>query len=291
MAFLQNGIFVRHDPEGAPAPLVVDVSRSGREYPKEYRSPLPFTVLHDNVSMYVEDLMAAAPSVGGTLLYCCFPNTFMDVNRREDDMDPALIEGEWPRPLNPSPMAIRGLGLIKTKSRYGEPLQERKLSVAEVQERLDIYYHPYHREMKRIMDETLARHGMIWHLSCHCMSAVGAPTHGDAGKQRADFCLGNFHGATASEEFTGLVAEALRSAGYSVALNEPYVGYELNTRYGDPSRGIQSLMIEINKKLFMDTKTFRRTEGFGKLKSTLDALQGMLATEARRRAPGSPERR
>ncbi len=191
MAFLQSGIFVRHDPETAPVPLVVDVSRSGRVYPKEFRSPLPFTVLHDNVSMYVEDLWAATPSVGATMLYCCFPNTFMDVNRKEDDLDPAVIEGEWPMPLNPSPVAIRGLGLIKTKSRYGEPMQEKKLTVAEIKERFDIYYHPYHRELKRIVDDTYAKHRMLWQLSCHCMSAVGAPTHADAGKPRADFCLGN----------------------------------------------------------------------------------------------------
>jgi len=280
MPFLQSGIFVRHDPEGKPVPLVVDVSRSGREYPKEYRSPLPFTVLHDNVSMYVEDLMSGASAVGGTMLYCCFPNTFMDVNRREDDMDPALIEGEWPRPLNPSPMAIRGLGLIKTRSRYGEPLQEKKLSVAEVQERLDLYYHPYHREMKRVIDATLKQFGRVWHLSCHCMSAVGAPTHADAGKARADFCLGDFHGGTASAGFTDRVASYLRNAGYSVALNEPYVGYELNTRYGAPDRGIDSLMIEINKKLFMDTKTFRKTAGFDRLKSDLDGLLQSLALQS-----------
>ena len=68
MAFLQPGIFIRHDPETTPVPLIVDESRSGREYPKEFRSPLPFTVLHDNVSMYVEDLWAAAPKVGATML-------------------------------------------------------------------------------------------------------------------------------------------------------------------------------------------------------------------------------
>ena len=185
MPFLQSGIFVRHDPETASVPLVVDVSRSGRVYPKEFRSPLAFTVLHDNVSMYVEDLWAGAPSVGATMLYCCFPNTFMDVNRKEDDLDPAVIDGQWPTPLNPTPVAIRGLGLIKTKSRYGEPMQERKLTVAEIQERFDVYYHPYHRELKRIVDETHAKHGLMWQLSCHCMSAVGAPTHADAGQPRA----------------------------------------------------------------------------------------------------------
>ena len=284
MAFLQSGIFVRHDPESSPVPIVVDVSRSGRVYPKEFRSPLPFTVLHDNVSMYVEDLWAAAPQVGATMLYCCFPNTFMDVNRKEDDLDPAVIDGQWPTALNPSPVAIRGLGLIKTKSRYGEPMQEKKLTVAEIKERFDVYYHPYHRELKRIVDETYAKHGTVWQLSCHCMSAVGAPTHADAGKPRADFCLGNIGFTTSSREFVDYVAAEIKKLGYSVTINDPYEGNELNRRHGAPAKRIESIMVEINKQLFMDTKTFRRTEGFSKLKADLDRLLKKLAGDASERS-------
>ena len=284
MPYLQSGVFVRHDPEATAVPLVVDVSRSGRVYPKEFRSPLPFSVLHDNVSMYVEDLWAAAPGVGATMLYCCFPNTFIDVNRQEDDLDPAVIDGEWPGPLNPSPVAIRGLGLIKTKSRYGEPMQEKKLSVAEIRERFDNYYHPYHRELQRIVDETHARHGLLWQLSCHCMSAVGAPTHADAGKSRADFCLGNLEGGTSSSKFIEYVAGEIGKLGYSVTLNDPYVGNELNRRHGEPARGKESIMVEINKKLFMDTKTFRKTAGFDRLKADLDRLLRTLAEGAARSA-------
>lgn len=284
MAFLQSGIFVRLDPEASSVPIVVDVSRSGRVYPKEFRSPLPFTVLHDNVSMYVEDLWAAAPQVGATMLYCCFPNTFMDVNRKEDDLDPAVIDGEWPTPLNPSPVAIRGLGLIKTKSRYGEPMQEKKLTVAEIKERFDVYYHPYHRELKRIVDQTHAKHGKVWQLSCHCMSAVGAPTHADAGKPRADFCLGNIGYTTSSREFIDYVATEIKKLGYSVTLNDPYEGNELNRRHGAPAKGIESIMVEINKKLFMDTKTFRKTDGFSKLKADLDRLLKTLAGDASNRS-------
>ena len=41
----------------------------------------PFTTVHDNVSMYVEDIWAGAPYAGATMLYCSFPNTWIDVNR------------------------------------------------------------------------------------------------------------------------------------------------------------------------------------------------------------------
>ena len=106
------GLFLRYEPLKQAVPLLVDVSRSGREYPKEYRSPLPFTTVHDNVSMYVEDLWSGAPAVGATLLYCSFPNTWVDVNRNELDMDPALVDGQWPVELKPTARTLEGLGLI-----------------------------------------------------------------------------------------------------------------------------------------------------------------------------------
>ncbi len=284
MIHAEPGLFLRYEPAGAPAPLIVDVSRSGREYPKEYRSPLPFTTVHDNVSMYVEDLWAGAPAAGGTLLFCCFPNTWVDVNRNEVDMDPAIVDGHWPRELKPTARTLEGLGLIKTRSRYGEAFQERKLTVAEIEERLTRYYRPYHTELKRLVDETHRKFGVLRQISCHCMSAVGAPTHPDAGKQRADFCISDLKGKTSSPETMALVVDTLKSWGYSVSVNEPYVGNELIGRHGDPARGIDSIQVEINKKLFMDTKTFRRTAGFEKLKTDLDRLLRVVAEDALQRA-------
>ena len=274
------GLFLRHEPLVEPAPLLVDVSRSGREYPKTYRSPLPFTTVHDNVSMYVEDLWAGAPGVGATLLYCCFPNTWVDVNRNELDMDPDVVEGSWPVPLKPTARTLEGLGLIKTKSRYGEPFQERRLTVTEIEERLSDYYRPYHAELKRLVEDMHRRFGRLTQISCHCMSATGAPTHPDAGKPRADFCVSDINGRTASKQALGLVVDTLKSFGYSVSVNDPYIGNELIGRHGNPARGIDSIQVEINKKLFMDVKTFRSTEGLARVKADLDQLLAVLALES-----------
>lgn len=283
---LLPGVFIRYDPLTSAAPLLVDVSRSGREYPPEYRSPLPFSVAHDNVSMYVEELWSAAPALGATLLYCCFPNTFVDVNRREDDVDPSALADPEARSVHPSPVAMRGLGLIKTKSRYGEPFQEHKLTDTELDDRLDRYYRPYHRELARLVIDLRSRFGVLRHLSCHCMSAVGAPTHGDAGKPRPDFCIGDVNGVSSSRAFVDFVAGELRGYGYSVNVNDPYAGDELNRRYGAPAKGIDSIMIEINKKLFMDTATFRKTAGFAKLKSDVDRLLSAIVADARSAVTG-----
>ena len=284
MIHVQPGLFLRHEPAAAPVPLLVDVSRSGREYPPQYRTPLPFTTVHDNVSMYVDELWGGAPAAGATLLLCSFPNTWVDVNRSEADMDPAVVDGVWPRELKPTARTLEGLGLIKTKSRYGEPFQERKLTVAEIEERLAQYYRPYHAELKRLVDDLHARFGVLRQISCHCMSAVGAPTHPDAGKPRADFCVSDLKGRTASKVAMELVVETLRGYGYSVSVNDPYVGNELIGRHGNPTRGIDSIQVEINKKLFMDVQTFRRNDGFGRLQADLDRLLAVVAEDSARRA-------
>jgi len=53
--------------------------------------------------------------------------------------------------------------------------------------------------------------------------------------------------------------------------------------HGNPAHGADSVQIEVNKKLFMDTRTFRRTPGFAKLKADIDALLRAVAVDTRQR--------
>jgi N-formylglutamate deformylase len=279
--YVEPEVFYRFDPTVPAVPVVVDVSRSGRFYPIDFRSPVPFSALHDNVSMYVEEIWKHAPQYGATMLQALFPNTYIDANRHELDIDPSLIEGEWPVPVQF--VSKSGLGLLKTVSRYGEPLQERKLTVAEVQARLDRYYRPYHRELASIMDRMQGAHGFFYQLTCHCMSAVGAPTHADAGKERMDFCLGNLRGASSSADFIEFMAEVIRKQGFTCSVNTPYTGGELNRRYGKPDGNQESVMVEINKRTFMDVKSFKKNEGFDAIQKVAGAVLAAVAQRARDR--------
>lgn len=278
---IRRGVFYRDDPRVDPTPIVVDVSRSGREYPHDFRSPVALTTVHDNVSMYVDEIFEAAPDLGGTLLYACFPAMYIDANRSAKDIDPTLIDGEWPGPVEASDYTQRGLGLLKRLSRYGEPFQERKLTVAEVKERLDRFHEPYHLELSRILRSTRDRLGYAIQLSCHCMSAVGAPTHADPGQARADFNLGDNHGTTSSKETVDFMAKTLKEMGHSVSINFPYYGGELIKRHSDPEHGIDSVFIEVNKRMFIDTQTFRKTDGFEAVQKSATALMKALVDYSR----------
>lgn len=273
--FTQRGVFQRIESTKGDSAIVVDVSRSGREYPELFRSMVPFTTLHDNVSMYVDEIWAATPDVGGTMLYAMFPNFWIDVNRHELDVDASLIEGDWPVPFEPT-RSKTGLGLIKSKSRHGESVHERKLTVQELKDRLDEYYHPYHRELKRILEEKKSIFGTVYHLSCHCMSATGAATHADAGKARADFCLSNRNGETCSDELISSVKSLIERNGFSCTINDPYLGGEIIRRNGNPINGVESLQVEINKKKFMNVETFKKNEGFNEIQETATKILKFL---------------
>ena len=120
------------------------------------------------------------------------------------------------------------------------------------------------------------------------MSAVGAPTHPDAGKPRADFCVSDLRGETAAHAAMELIVETLKSYGYSVSVNTRTSETSSSSRIANPTRRIDSIQVEINKKLFMDTQTFRATDGLTKVRVDLDRLLRTVAKEMVRLARVSP---
>jgi N-formylglutamate deformylase len=72
--------------------------------------------------------------------------------------------------------------------------------------------------------------------------------------------------------------------GYSVSVNFPYYGGELVARHGGPQTGVESVFVEVNKRLFIDTKTFKKTDGFAGLKASIDKLLNEVVAFARARA-------
>jgi N-formylglutamate deformylase len=84
------------------------------------------------------------------------------------------------------------------------------------------------------------------------------------------------------------MTSTLERLGHSVSLNFPYYGGELVARHGGASNGVESIFIEVNKRLFIDTKTFKKTDGFVGLKLSIDKLLAALVAYARRRSTSTP---
>jgi N-formylglutamate deformylase len=272
------------EPRRGHVPLVLDSPHSGTDYPSDFGFALTREALRQAEDSFVDELYAAGPDVGATLIAARFPRSYIDPNRSVLDIDASLLEGPWPGPAMPSPKTARGIGLIWRVLDTGDSIYKRKLSIDEVKQRIVRYHQPYQRAVKDALDRAHGHFGAVWHLNLHSMPAVSSAVSEEGpGKSRADFVLGDRDGSTCEPEFTAIVAETLRGMGYQVKLNDPYKGVELVRAFSDPKAGRHSLQIEVNRRLYMDERTRERNAGFETLRANLTRLLEQVAAYAAER--------
>jgi len=267
------GVLWRRDPEAVEEPLVFDSPHSGSDYPADFHFTCPLETLRRAEDAYVDELYAAAPAHGATLIAALFPRSYLDPNRGADDIDEALIDGRWPTPLKPSQNTRAGLGLVRRVARPSTPIYDGKLTVDEVLTRIERCHTPYHRVLDEACTRLHATFGTVWHVNCHSMPSKRSAR--DIGRP-ADFVLGDRDGTTCAKEFTDFVASVLRRRGYDVRINEIYKGVEIVKRQGRPSARRHSLQIEVDRALYMDQKTLHKNSNFVQLQTDISHLIEML---------------
>ncbi len=265
-----------------PLPLIFDSPHSGTRYPEDFDYACDFEALERAEDKHVDDLFACAPGYGGALLCALFPRSYIDPNRAACDIDHDLLEQDWPQDSNPTARSDAGIGLIRRLVKPGVPVYERHLSVQEVQNRIEHYYHPYHDALQKLVDEAHYNFGQIWHINCHSMPSSSARPRQAIGlignrNKAVDFCLGDRDGTTCSKDFTHSLRDFIKGLGYSVTINDPFKGVELIARHSQPSRGRHSLQLEINKSLYMDEDRHEKSGDYEALQGDIEKLIAFTA--------------
>jgi N-formylglutamate amidohydrolase len=277
---LVPGVFFRRDPIAPEIPLIFDSPHSGTEYPADFRYACPLEILRRAEDTWVDELYAAAPAHGATLIGALFPRSYLDANRHPADIDEALLDAPWPGEVRPSEKTKRGQGLVRRFARPGLRVYDRKLGVAEMQHRIGTYYEPYHAALQEAADRLHAKFGVVWHINCHSMPERGNEMSSDPGALRADFVLGDRDGTTCDGTLTDFVRRILTGRGYEVKVNDPYKGVELVCRHGRPAENRHSLQIEVNRRLYMDEKRIVKSDNFANLAADIAHLIEALASFA-----------
>lgn len=293
-------ILTHHDLPAAPAAepvgvltgstaLVLDSPHSGQAYPADFGHACARAALRVAEDSHVEALWAFAPALGAALVQAHFPRTYIDVNRSLEDVDPELLDAPWPGPLSNSAKVRLGKGLVWRRLDDGTPIYDRPLGVAELQQRIDRCWRPYHAALAGEVEAAHRRHGQVLLLDCHSMPAVAQAWSTDHPFQaHADFVLGDRDGSSADPALTRWIERFLNSRGFTVSVNHPYKGVEIVRRHGRPALGRHAIQLEINKRLYMDEATLARHAGFAPLQAVLrELLQALLALPARAPAAGA----
>ena len=123
--------------------------------------------------------------------------------------------------------------------------------------------------------EELEQRGSALIVDCHSFNSVPKPYENNQSHDRADICLGvdRFH---TPDELRGRLQEFFEERGYSVATNEPFAGCLIASNYYLEDRRVKGIMIELNRKLYMNEATGEKAPGFSELKADLLALGTLL---------------
>lgn len=264
-------------------PLVFDSPHSGTRYPEDFAYSCDFALLRTAEDTHVEKLYDFAPGLGIAWIEALFPRSYLDANRSDEEIDVDMLDGAWTGQVATDPGVLAkvrlGKGLIWRCTDDGVPLYEGPLAVDHVAQRIEQCWRPYHQAVAAAIEAAHARHGYSIHLNCHSMPSVAA-SHATEhpGLAHADFVVGDRDGTTADPRLTAQLADVLRRRGYRVEVNFPYKGVELVRRYGDPARHRHGIQLEVNRKLYMDERTFDLLPQAQRLRDDLRAMTEWLLT-------------
>ena len=280
------GVLIHETPAGAEAPVVFDSPHSGLGMPPEWRClPGPEVMKGSGADNFIGDLFRETPQQGGTFVEALFHRAFVDANRDERDIDTAMLDGEWTGPLQPSERSRAGRGVVWRTSTPDIQLYDRRLGVAEVQERLRRYWQPYHEAVGGALDGLRARHGVVFLLDCHAnrsRATKGAPE--PPGTLRPEIELGTLHETTSGAAFVALLRDTLTRMGLQVVTDGHHAGEHIVRRYGRPAEGRHAVMMEIRKNLYMDEETLQPAAHWAEFHARMRQLSQAVCDFARAEA-------
>lgn len=269
---LLPGFSVSGDSDGR-WPIVMASPHSGREYPAAFlaASRLSLLQLRRAEDPYVDALLDGVDGV--PVLRARHGRAFLDLNRAEDELDPAMFDGAPPFTPRSTDRVAAGLGVLPRVAAQGLDIYRRRIAPSEARVRLAALHRPWHDRITELLARAQARHGHAILIDCHSMPQ---PT----GIMPPQIILGDRHGSSASPALVAVIEQHFRAAGWRVGRNVPYAGGHTTEFHGAPLAGIHAVQIEIDRTLYMDAHRLTRHGGFAAVADCMTGLAALLVAQA-----------
>ena len=139
------------------------------------------------------------------------------------------------------------------------------------QEILEKYYDPHHKKFEEEVEKILKQNKNCLIIDCHSFPSKALPYEIYQQDERPDICIGTDEYHT-NKELVEYLKNSFEELGYSVGINTPFKGTIVPLKFYKKEKRIQSIMIEINRKLYMNEETGERNENFKKLKKDIKRI-------------------
>lgn len=249
---------------------------AGREYPADVLSSarVGLAGLRMLEDRHVDGLIAGAVAAGHCAIIARRARAVIDLNRHEQDIDRSSV-GDLPHgvPTRPSIKLRGGLGLVPHRYHMLGDLWHRLPPYAEVRERIQTLYVPYHEQISAVLKGMVDYYGCAVLLDLHSMPSIRT----QGGEPAPQVVIGDRFGQSAARPITRQAMEIVAAHGLRVGLNAPYAGGHTLERHGRPPRGVHALQIEIDRTLYLDQALDRPGAGAKRFNDLITAMAEALA--------------
>jgi N-formylglutamate amidohydrolase len=266
------------EPADWRAPIIFNSPHSGSAYPDEFlkASRIDLAALRRSEDSFMDELIAGLSDLGFPTVNVNFPRSYVDVNREPYELDPRMFSGRLPSFANTRSMRVAGgLGTIPRVVGDGQEIYSERIAVDDALARIEQFYKPYHRALRRLINKAHRAFGTVVVVDCHSMPSVGVSREEP---RRPDIVIGDRYGTSCAAMLADTVEETMSRLGYSVGRNKPYAGGFITEHYGNPASGLHTIQLELNRAVYMDERRRARGERFEQVASDFAVLADVLAT-------------
>ena len=166
-------------------------------------------------------------------------------------------------------MTKQGMWVCYTKTSDCKPLKI--VDDEHKQEILELYYDKHHFVFESQVEEMLKEYGQCLIIDAHSFSSTPLPYELHSQDFRPDICIGtdDFH---TPKEVAEYFYNAFSELGYKVRINNPFCGTIVPLKYYNKNNNVYSVMLEINRSLYMDENTGKKNENFLKMKQNISQI-------------------
>jgi N-formylglutamate amidohydrolase len=259
------------------APIIFNSPHSGSVYPAEFltASRIELPALRRSEDSFMDELIGGLSERGFPIVRVNFPRSYVDVNREPYELDPRMFIGRLPSFANTRSMRVAGgLGTIPRVVGDGQEIYRERLSVEDALARIEAFYKPYHRALRRLINKAHQAFGMVVVVDCHSMPSIGVSRDEP---RRPDVVIGDRYGTSCAPMLPDMVEQSMTGLGYSVGRNKPYAGGFITEHYGNPASGLHAIQLELNRAIYMDERRRERGPRFSQVTEDFAALAEALA--------------
>jgi N-formylglutamate amidohydrolase len=238
---------IRKNPDN---PILITVPHAGNIYPDLFIKNLKINLCEvrriedyqsnkilDQIDEQMADIIIAQCS-----------RAVVDLNRSRNAIDHSMFTQVFEHePVSEKQMIKYGLGVFPNKI-FGKTILKSPLPFSYAIHMLEQYYDPFHKSLNKQIMYLNNTFGFCYHIDLHTMPSKALLNF----KKEPDIVLGDNFGKSCSIELISYFQNVFQENGFTVEVNNPYAGGFITRNYGNPSKGVHTIQIEINRKIYMD---------------------------------------